>query len=150
MPRPAKAKAKQPKQSKGSKWPRTIGECVDLLYGIRQERLDVAAQIDTLKAREELLRKHVLDTFKQADIDGAKGKKATCSIIPSTVAHIEDYDKFTKWVAKTGAWDMLQRRVNDKAFKDRIEAGERVPGLKRYDFNKLSVTKRGGGAKRDE
>lgn len=133
----------------GAKWPKTIGDCVDMLYKLREGRIDVAKQVDTLKSREELLRQHILDTFKKADIEGARGKLATCSIIPSTVAHIEDYEKFKKWLIKNpDEWDLIQKRINDKAFKDRIENGKRIPGLKRYDFNKLSVTRRGGGSKK--
>lgn len=130
----------------GAKWPKTIGDCVDMLYEMRQKRLDKMAEVDTIGAREKLLREHVLETFKKADIEGAKGKLATCSIVPSTVAHIEDFEVFKKWLIKHPEdWDLIRKQINDKAFKDRIENGKKVPGLKRFDFNKLSVTRRGGG-----
>lgn len=40
---------------------------------------------------------------------------------------IEDFDTFVADVKRTKAWDLLYRRVNETALKDRLEDGKKMP-----------------------
>ncbi len=126
--------------------PETLGECIDMAYKARTARLEyeraVEEEVSRLKAAEERINTHILEKFSKGDIEGAKGKLATASLNRVTVADVKDWTAFFKWVAKTDSWDMIQKRANDKAYRDRLEAKVKVPGVVPFSKTKLSLTKR--------
>lgn len=124
------------------KFPKTLGECVDRAYKLRAQRLELERKADTIKSEESALKDHVLESFNKADIEGARGKVATASITTKTVAQVEDWDKFYAYIHKNKAYEMLQRRVSDTAFRERLEAKKTVPGVKPFNVLGLSLTKR--------
>jgi hypothetical protein len=123
------------------KFPATIGGCVDQLYKLRAERLKVQKKAEELGSNETALRDHILNTFSKDNIEGAKGKLATAGISRRTVANVEDWDQLYKYVLKNKAFDLLQRRVNDSAYRERLEQNEVVPGLKPFQVVTLSLSK---------
>ena len=123
--------------------PKTLGACVDVLYRMREERLAVEKTVDALKNEETAMRDYIINTFSKSDIEGAKGKVASCSVIRKTVAQVEDWDKLYNYIEKNKAWDLLQRRVSDTAFRERLEAEETVPGVNPFVVVSLSLTKAG-------
>jgi hypothetical protein len=129
-----------------SKFPAEIGACIDLLYATRTRRLDIERKAEKatepLKKAEKELEEHIIGSFKKSEIDGAKGKKATAGIKQATVASVKDWDEFFVYVAKTKAWDMLQKRVNNAAYRERLEAKKVVPGVEPFVATSLSVTRR--------
>jgi hypothetical protein len=127
-----------------SKFPAKLGSCVDLAYTLRAERLEIERQADEVKAKETLLKDHIINTFSKADIDGAKGKVASASITRSVKGNVTDWSQVYAFVAKKGAWDLMERRLNNKAYRDRLEAGEEIPGTESFDVVTLSLTKIGG------
>lgn len=126
-----------------NKWPKTLGACVDKLYSMRQQRLVVQAKVETMKSEESALQDHVLNNFKKDEVEGAKGKLASASITRTTVANVTDWEAFYKYIKKNEAWDMLQRRVNDSAYRARLEESVVVPGVEAFGVVKLSITKAG-------
>ena len=125
------------------KWPKTIGACIDLAYKLREERQEIAKQAEEVSKKENELKDYVLNTFKKDDIEGAKGKLATAGINRRTVAQVKDWPKLYKYIVKHGAFELLQRRVNDGAYRERLEANEVVPGVEPFQVVTLSLTKKG-------
>lgn len=124
-------------------WPKTIGACVDLAFKLREERQAIAKKAEEVAKKETELKDHVLNTFKKDDIEGAKGKLATAGINRRTVAQVKDWEKFYKYISKHKAFELLQRRVNDGAYRERLEAGEVLPGVEPFQVVTLSLTKKG-------
>lgn len=124
-------------------YPKTLGACVDQLYKMRESRLVEEKRIDELKKKESDLRDHILKNFAKTDIEGAKGKVASASVSRKTVAQVEDWTKVFSYIAKNDAWDLLQKRMNDSAFRERIEANETIPGAQAFVVVGLSVNKVG-------
>jgi len=122
--------------------PETLGECVDLLYVTRQTRLDLEHQAQKFQSRETALREHIIEKFSKADIEGARGKVATCSVNHATVAQVTDWAAFMEYVGRERAFDLVQRRVNDTAYRSRLDERVSVPGLEPFKVLKLSVQKR--------
>jgi len=131
---------------KPMKFPDTLGACVDLAYQAREKRLkrsrEVEAELEVLKAQETAINDHIINSFKKSDIEGAKGKLATASIDTLVVADVQDWEKVFSWVTKTKSWDMLTHKLNDKAYRARLEAGEKVPGVVKFNKVKLYLNKR--------
>lgn len=123
------------------KFPKSIGACVDRLYSLREKRLKIQQEVDSIKSQEEALRLHVLECFNKDDIEGAKGKLATASVLPKTVAHVVDWDALYAYIVKNNAFEMLQRRVNDGAYRERLDNKEPVPGVEPFNVLGLSLTK---------
>lgn len=128
------------------KFPDTLGACIDLAYKAQKKRLDYQHKMDVvlekMKAEEKAIEDHIINSFNKQEVDGSKGKLATAGIKRLTVAQVKDWGRFYAWIAKNRAWEMLQRRVNDKAYRDRLEAKQKVPGVEPFVVIKLSLTKR--------
>ena len=124
------------------KFPNTIGSCIDLMYKLRAERFAFEKKAEVVKEKESALEKHVLESFKKTDLDGARGKVAVAGITQSTVPAVKDWDKLYAYVKKKGAWDLLQRRLSSSAYRERLDQKEAVPGVEPFIVTKLSLKKR--------
>lgn len=140
-----KKEGKKPAPLAG-RFPKELGAAIDLAYQRRAARRkyerDTKKELDKLKADEAAIEAYIIDKFNVGEIEGAKGRLATAGITKSTHGNIVDFDKFTAWVAKNKAWDILTRKVNDKAYRARLDAKVRVPGVEPFHRKKLSLTKR--------
>ena len=126
------------------KFPTKLGACVDKAYTLRAERLEIEKQAEAIKVQEEAIKLHIIATFSKADIDGAKGKVASASVTRSVKASVKDWPTVQKWIEGHDAWDLMIKSINNKAYRDRLEAGEEIPGVERFDTVTLSLTKIGG------
>lgn len=133
-----------PKKAKKSKFkiPKKPGECADLLYTLRADRLALEKQAEEIKVNENALKEHLIATLgKDQAAVGVIGNIATVKVIPSVIPVATDWDAIWEYIQKNKATDMLQRRLNDKAVKDRWENGVSVPGVDKMSVDKVSVTK---------
>lgn len=121
--------------------PKTLGACIDNMYTLRGERLALQRAADAIGDEETLMREHIINTFSKSDINGAKGKRAACGLVTKRVPTVKDWEKFYEHVRKTNSFDLLQRRVHEAAWRERIEDGKVVPGVEVFDVVTLSVTK---------
>lgn len=126
------------------KMPKTIGETIDLLFQLREERRGYEAQIRSVKEKEDALEMHLMANFDKAGLDGAKGKSAVASIKRTTVADVTDWDAFYKYISRNKAWDLLQRRASITALRARWDDKKVVPGVAPKEIEAVSLTKVGG------
>lgn len=122
-------------------YPKNLGSCIDLLFEMREERIKLQRLAEEMSKKETELNEHILQAFSKTDLEGARGKLATCSIKRSKVPTVDDWEKFYKYVQKNGAFDLLQRRVSAEACRARWEQDVVIPGVKTFDVIKLSLTK---------
>lgn len=125
------------------RFPTKLGACVDKAYTLRQQRLEIEKKAEKVKAEESALKDHIIATFSKADIEGAKGKVASASISRSTKGNVKEWAEVYAYIDANDAWDLLERRLNNKAYRDRMEAGEKIPGIEAFDVVALSLTKIG-------
>jgi hypothetical protein len=130
------------------KIPKTLGACVDLAYTLRSARIEaqreMEARIEEMKEQEHQIRDYIINSFKKSDIEGAKGQVATVSLTRTVLPSPKDWDAIYKYIKKYDAFDLLERRVHRAAYKDRVEAGDVIPGIETFDKIDLSLTKIGG------
>jgi hypothetical protein len=124
------------------KLPKTLGACVDALYKMREQRLAAQKIVDASKTSEEALKLHVLNNFNRQEVEKSSGKLATCAITRRVVAEVQDWDALFKYVSENDAFDLLQKRVNDTAYRARLEENVEVPGIEPFEVVSLSITKR--------
>lgn len=124
----ATAKKKAAKKSVGSV--PTLDEQLKALIKIDDQMAALAAKTKVLQAEYDLVERALLENMQAQSLESIKGQNGTAFIATREVAGIEDYDAFMAYVIKNKATDLVQRRVALRAYQDRVEAGERVPGIK--------------------
>jgi hypothetical protein len=126
-----------------SRFPKTLGACVDLAYNIRAIRLEEEKKIKKMKADEAALEEHILATFAKQGGQGFKGTIANAAITRTDVPQVDDYQTFAAFVIKTKAIELLERRPSRSACQERWEAGQIIPGITKFTRIGLSLTKIG-------
>jgi hypothetical protein len=93
--------------------------------------------------QEQTLEEQLGIELAKAKATGVRGTKAQASMRSHVRANIIDWTKFYADIRKKNAFDLLQRRVNDAAYVERLERNEKIAGAEPFKFYKLSVTKLG-------
>ena len=126
---------------KGPTFPKTLGECADALYTARQNRLALQRQLDEMGAYETALREHIINTLPKSKQEGAQGALARVTVVRKEVPQVKDWQAFYAYVSKHKAWELMQRRVSEKAIAERLEGGVKLPGVEIFHAVTLSVNK---------
>ena len=121
--------------------PKTIGACADLIYKIREQRKKAQKVVDEFDAQEAVIREHIINTLPKSDTTGVAGKVARVMVTTKTVCQVDDWDKLYAHIKKTGAFELMQRRVSDSSVKERWDQKKAVPGVKPLLVPTLSVNK---------
>lgn len=127
---------------KGGPIPEALGRVGDLYAEVRQLRLDMEKEVDEVRAREAELREHLIDNLSKSEDTGAIGLKMRVMVRTKTKPKVADWDAFHAYVRDTGRFDLLQKRVAERAVMDMDEAGNMPPGVERIHIPELSVTKK--------
>jgi len=121
--------------------PADQGLCVDLLYRARERRLEMQRETERVEKLESKIKEHFIETLS-ASSTGLAGRVARVQIELKAVPQIEDYEKFYAYVKKNNAFDLLQKRLNEGAAKERLEAGDGAKaGITVFRAKKVSITK---------
>jgi hypothetical protein len=123
------------------KLPKSLGACVDKLFETRQKRLEIQKQVESFQELESALKDHIINTLPKSEASGIAGKLARVTVVKKVIAQASDWDAFYKYVKKTGSFDLMQRRLNDAAVKERWDNGEKIPGVESFTAVTLSVNK---------
>lgn len=129
------------KYQKGAPLPESIGRCADLYAETREMRLAMQKVVDAVAKREAEIREHIIQHLEASDDTGAAGLKYRAQIKKDTKPKVEDWEKVYDFIVEADRFDLLQRRIADKAVKDMWEEGEEVPGVGRIHVPSVSITK---------
>lgn len=120
-----------------------LGAQIDVLYKLDREIKAAESALNVLKRERAELETALLEDFDKQDIDGCKGRLGVASVRRARFPTIKDWKKFEKYVFTHRALDLMHRRVASKAYFDRLEEGDRVPGIEVFERVGVSITKRG-------
>lgn len=123
------------------KLPKTLAACADALYETRAKRLEVQKIVDDLQARESALREHLIDNLPKSDATGVSGKLARATVTVKELPRVEDWDKLWAHIKKTGAFELLQKRLANAAVEERWEHNKQVPGVGKFNAVSISLNK---------
>lgn len=87
---------------------------------------DAEAVVDNL---EMIVRNSLLDS----GLESIRSGKATVSLKRSLVPAVNDWQALDKFILRTKSLDLLQRRVSVTAWRERTEAGVKVPGVDAFE-----------------
>lgn len=129
------------KYQAGTPLPESVGLCADLYSEVRELRLEMQRHTDAVRARETEIREYIIANLSKSDDTGAAGKKYRAQIVTRQQATVRDWDSLWSYIHTHKRFDLLQKRVSDKAVKDMWEAGEAVPGVEKFNSVDVSITK---------
>ena len=121
--------------------PKRIGTCADHLYQLQIERLSLQRAVDSIKIKEVMLREHIINTLPKSNASGIAGKLARVTVVTQDVPQVQDWPKFYAYLARTKSFDLLQRRLNNKAVIERWDDKKKVTGVGTFPVTKVSLNK---------
>jgi hypothetical protein len=123
------------------KLPRSLPAAADRLFTVKKERLAQQKVVDRLREEQTAIEDFIINTLPKSEASGVAGRVARAQLGKKTVPTVEDWDKFYAFVKKNGAFELLQRRLNEGAASERAEAGRPVPGIGSFTRVTVSCTK---------
>lgn len=125
----------------GAPMPRSIGLCADEFARVRALRLLMEKETEAVKAREGEIREHIITNLSKSDDTGASGLKYRAQIVVKVKPKLTDWAALTKTIQETGRFDLLQKRLGEKAVEDIWAEGFDVPGVEKMNIPEVSITK---------
>jgi uncharacterized radical SAM superfamily Fe-S cluster-containing enzyme len=125
----------------GAELPDSIGRCADLLHEVKQLRLDMDKEVAAVRAREREIEEHIISNLDKGEDTGASGLTHRVQVKSKTKPKPADWAALHEYIQEHGRFDLLQKRLAEKAVMDMLDEGEDVPGVERIHIPTISLTK---------
>jgi len=122
-----------------AKLPKSIGECIDLGLKAYAERKKIEEVLKAFDAEYQRIKDHIINTFQKDEIDGARGKMGSASLVSKDVPKVVDKEAFGRWVAEHEAWDLLYGKAVEEACKTRWEEKITIDGIEKFHDVKVKL-----------
>lgn len=148
-PAPPKVNPAQPVQDAdplalGAPMPKSLGRRADLYHDVRELRLLMEKECAAIKARESEIKESIIREMPKGDT-GASGLRYRAQITTTTKPQVSDdkggWPAVWAFIKKTDRFDLLQKRLGEKAIADMWENGEEIPGVAKVHVPDVSITK---------
>lgn len=116
-----------------------IGELVDALYDMRQQQRDAKAIADAIGEDVSFIETYLLNKFGKHGLKSAQGTKAKVSITETEYPTVVNWDDVYNFIAETGSFDLLQKRIGIEAWKQRREDDVQIPGIAVFVKTKINM-----------
>jgi hypothetical protein len=120
----------------------TIGKIIDEMYALKAEKKELESSIKDIKSDIDLLESQLLHRLEEEDTDTSAGKQATARRTELVLPVIEDWDAFEAYIKETDSLYLLGKRVLATGFRELLQQGEEVPGLRPYTKVSISLRKK--------
>ena len=125
----------------GQPLPKSIGICADLYHDVRELRLSMEKEVEAVKARENEIREHIISNLSTSDDTGAAGKRYRAQIVVEVKPKVNDWNKVWDYVYHHNRFDLLQKRLGEKAVADLWADGVEITGIEKMNLKSVSITK---------
>jgi len=120
---------------------RTLQREVKRLAELHRKKEKVEAELRKVREVYEEQRAKVLGIMNKAGMKNAKlDSLGTVQVVHRTEYKLQDPTVFYRYVARNRAFDLLTKRINTKAVRERLEAGKKVPGIELTTLRTLRFT----------
>ena len=116
-----------------------INELIDQFVATKAKREDLSEEVKQCTKQLAELEKDIMDLMSHAGISQAANDKASCTMKLNRHPAIDDWNTFYKYVAESGQFELLHKRLSSTAFRERWDAGEAIPGTTTSDVWELTV-----------
>lgn len=124
-----------------------LGDVVDGYKALNELRLAMQKEVDAVEAAEKQYRQHIVDNLAKSNEAGVFGLRYKATIKTKRAFQVDTqapdggWDRVWGYIAETGNFGILQKRLNDRAMAEMYEAGELPPGVNSLLVPEISVTK---------
>jgi hypothetical protein len=119
-----------------------LGDKIDRMYAIKQERAELEAQRGVLKEEYDELEQSILTDLDDLGTDTAKTATANVAKSEVVVPVVKSWDDLWAYVKETDSFYLLYKQMTQAPYRELLAAGESVPGVEPFTQVKLSLTKR--------
>lgn len=120
--------------------PDTPALLLEEFRNIRTLRLLMEKEVAPVKERERKLEDALLDVIPKSG-EGVVSGGYLGRVVTKTKPVAEDWLKIYVYVQREARFDLLQKRLSEKAVADMWADGQEVPGVGRIHVPELSITK---------
>jgi len=119
-----------------------LKDLIDMYVETKNEREELSSQVKEKTEKLTSLESDIMALMSDAGISKAASDKASCTMKMSKHPAIDDWNQFYGYVAQTGQFELLHKRLSSTAFRERWEAGEAIPGTSVSEVWELTVVRR--------
>ena len=127
--------------TKGYELPVGIGPKADEYSTVREARLAAEKYAEVIKKRETELYDSIMGALDESTESGGVGKLYSVQRVEKDRNNVEDWEKLHAYIQQSGDFNLLQKRLSDKAVNELLEDGKEVPGVKVTQVPTLSFRK---------
>jgi hypothetical protein len=118
--------------------PKTMDELLTELTQVRNAIKLLQEKEKGMKAKKYELEAKIISTLKEQGIDRVGNESCTLSIKQEIVPTVEDWDAVYKHLLDTKQFELIQRRMSAVAFRELLQMGRSVPGVKATELTKVN------------
>jgi hypothetical protein len=127
----------------GDEMPEHLGQVADEYKRVSAIRLAMDKRAEAVKARESELKEYLIDNIDVDNEAGVMGMRYRATIKTNEMPRMdaEYWPQFHAWIAENNRFDLLQKRLSDKAVMELINEGVELPGIEKMKVKSVSVKK---------
>jgi hypothetical protein len=118
-----------------------LDEMIERFIELRDLKTTLNRQVKEATQEQTELEARIRESMAVAGITRAGSPLGMVSVKTTPQPAVTDWGEFQTFIAETGSFELLQRRLSAGAFRERWVEGEEVPGTTKIDIVKLSVTR---------
>lgn len=104
---------------------------------LRAERKALESAAALLKAEQDAVEDAIINNFTAADLRQVKTRSGTITLMEKDVPRATDWEAIEKHILATKEFDLLQRRLGEKACQERWNNGKEIPGVTKYHDKRI-------------
>ena len=117
---------------------KNLNTLLDELASIRGEIKSLQEQEKVLKLRQNDLDSEIIRKMEDQGLDQIANDVCTVSKKIDVVPTVEDWDVVHQHILDTKQFELLQKRMSATAWRELLQMGQAVPGVKATELTKIN------------
>ena len=118
-----------------------MGELADEWWTLRASRLAIEKEVARIREQESRAKSALLQSLTENKVTSVGGQKVRVTLVVKDKPCVNDWEEVYSYIRETGSFDILQRRIGERAVKDRWDDGVKIPGIESYPIDEISYSK---------
>lgn len=118
-----------------------VGEKIDALYELRQERLNLEKHVDDAKLQEKTLESEIMLELNSLSATMLRGSKASFSVSKEVVPSVQSWGLLYDFIKGENDFTLLHKRISSTVWREYTDDGLLVPGTTAMELPKVSLRK---------
>ena len=118
-----------------------MGELADEWWTLRASRLAIEKEVARIREQESRAKSALLQSLTENKVTSVGGQKVRVTHVVKDKPSVNDWEEVYSYIRETGSFDIFQRRIGERAVKDRWDDGVKIPGIESYPIDEISYSK---------